>query len=184
MAQPATDEDLMQRAGRGDQEAFAELVRRHHGALYGFFRRRALDRHAAEDCVQDTLLRLLRASDTYRPQAPFGAFLVRLARNTLVDWRRRRREGDLARDERRPGGQPVAGREAEARPGVSAGDRLDLAQAVSRLSVKLRVVVELSIRDGLNHVEIARLLGVPHNTVKTRMHWAVRKLRERMNDEP
>ena len=73
-------------AGRGDQRAFEALVTRHHDGLLALFLRRGLDRHAAEDCVQDTFLRLLGAADSYRPRAPFQGFLVRLAVNTLIDW--------------------------------------------------------------------------------------------------
>lgn len=180
MSARLTDEELMQRIGRGDKAAFAELVQRHNSGLYALFRRRGLDRHAAEDCVQDTFLRLLGAAEGYRPRAPFGAFLVRLARNTLIDWRRRRRTADAARQE---DAGAASAEEIAARPGLPAGDRIDLAHAVDGLSAKLRAVVELSVRDGYNHVEIARLLGVPHNTVKTRMHWAVRKLREALADD-
>ena len=171
------DEELMLAVGCGDRLAFEELVARHRGGLYAFFRRRGLDRHAAEDCVQDALMRLLDAAGSYAPRAPFGAFLARLARNALVDWRRRRRAIDTplpddGRDEPPPGTRPTT-----TSSGLPASDRLDLAHAVRGLSSKLRDVVELSVRDGYSHVEIARLLGVPHGTVKTRMHWAVRKLR-------
>jgi len=180
MTHAATDEDLMLRTGRGDHAAFGELVRRHHGGLYALLRRRGLDRHGAEDCAQDTFLRLLSAADGYCPRAPFGAFLVRIARNALVDWRRRRRSTNAA---------PGAGAEASpadepaVRAGLQPADRLDLAHAVDGLPAKLRVVVELSVRDGYTHAEIARLLGLPHGTVKTRMHWAVRRLREALSDE-
>jgi RNA polymerase sigma-70 factor (ECF subfamily) len=180
MTRAPTDEELMLRTGRGDRAAFAELVQRHHAGLLALFRRRGLDRHGAEDCVQDTFLRLLRAADSYRPRAPFGAFLVRLARNALVDWRRRRGAADAALA---AGAGESPADEPAARAGLPPGDRLDLAHAVAGLSAKLRAVVELSVRHGYSHVEIARLLGVPHGTVKTRMHWAVRKLREALGDD-
>src|SRR6187402_680420 len=168
MTSRPSDEELMLRTGRGDRVAFAELVQR------------GLDRHAAEDCVQDTFLRLLGAADSYRPRAPFRGFLVRLAVNTLIDWRRRRR----ATSEPLPDGRgPSPADDIAARAGLPADERLDLAHALGGLSSKLRAVVELSMRDGYTHVEIARLLGVPHGTVKTRMHWAVRRLREALGDE-
>ena len=169
----------MRAAGRGDQRAFEALVGRHHDGLLALFLRRGLDRHAAEDCVQDTFLRLLGAADSYRPRAPFRGFLVRLAVNTLIDWRRRRR----VTNEPQPEGRGPPADEIAARAGLPADERLDLAHAVGGLSTKLRAVIELSLRDGYSHVEIARLLGVPHGTVKTRMHWAVRKLREALGDE-
>lgn len=177
MLRALTDEDLMLAAGRGDRHAFEQLAARHHDGLRALFLRRGLDGHAAEDCVQDTMLRLLRAARSYRPRAPFRAFLLRVARNALVDWRRRR------------AAEPALGAEAAApdelravRRGLHIGDRLDLLQAVDGLSSKLRAVVELSVRGGYSQPEIARLLGLPHGTVKTRMHWAVRKLRAALTE--
>jgi RNA polymerase sigma-70 factor (ECF subfamily) len=177
MLRALTDEDLMLAAGRGDRRAFEQLAARHHDGLRALFLRRGLDGHAAEDCVQDTMLRLLRAAGSYRPRAPFRAFLLRLARNAFVDWRRRR------------AAEPALGAGAAApdelravHRGLHAGDRLDLMQAVDGLSSKLRAVVELSVRGGYSQPEIARLLGLPHGTVKTRMHWAVRKLRAALSE--
>ncbi len=183
---PAAEESprnewLLLRAGRGDQRAFAELVQRHHVRLYGFFRRRGLDRHAAEDCVQNCLLRLLSAAGSYQPRAPFGGFLARLARNTAVDWQRRSRTPSAF--ESAGDGAAVPGRRAVdldahlAPERCDPGDRLDLRHAVSQLSERLRAVVELSFSDGLSQPEIARVLGIPRNTVKTRMHHALRRLR-------
>jgi RNA polymerase sigma-70 factor (ECF subfamily) len=177
MTRVRSDEELMLAAARGEEPAFAELVRRHHAALEALFRRRGLDSHAAEDCVQETFLRLLGAADSYRPRAPFRAFLLRLARNALIDWRRRR----AVRPDLADGDAPT--QSLLARAGVPAADRLDLDQALDCLSAKLRAVVELSVRNGYSHVEIARLLDVPYGTVKTRMHWAVRKLREALRDD-
>ncbi|MGQ0552277.1 MAG: RNA polymerase sigma factor [Planctomycetota bacterium] len=175
------DELLLLRAGRGDQQAFAELVQRHHVRLYGFFRRRGLDRHAAEDCVQNCLLRLLGAAGSYQPRAPFGGFLARLARNTAVDWQRRSRAPSTA-DGASDGAAAASRRPVEldahlAPERCDPGDRLDLRHAVSQLSERLRAVVELSFCDGLSQPEIARLLGIPRNTVKTRMYHALRRLR-------
>jgi RNA polymerase sigma-70 factor (ECF subfamily) len=177
MPRPRTDEDLMLAAGRGDRRAFEQLAARHHGGLSALFLRRGLDGHAAEDCVQDTMLRLLRAAGSYRPRAPFRAFLLRLARNALVDWRRRR----AAEPALRTGTAPDELRAVHR--GLHAGDRLDLMQAVDGLSSKLRAVVELSVRGGYSQPEIARLLGLPQGTVKTRMHWAVRKLRAALSED-
>ena len=87
----------------GDRAAFAELVARHHVSLFRLFRRLGLDEHAAEDCVQDTFMRVLSAAPSYRPTAPFRAFLRRLARNALVDWTRRRKDAAMTlRDPRDP----------------------------------------------------------------------------------
>ena len=171
MLQPDPDHALMRRVARGDRQAFAELVARHHVALFRLFRRLGLDAHAAEDCVQDTCLRLLRAAPSYRPAAPFRAFLRRLARNALVVWTRRRRDGALTlRDPRDPALLDRAAHAPES--------PLDVRAAVERLSLKLRDVVHLSVYEGLSHAEVAERLDIPEGTVKSRLHNALRRLRE------
>ncbi|HEX5011879.1 MAG TPA: sigma-70 family RNA polymerase sigma factor [Planctomycetota bacterium] len=169
--QPDPDHALMRRVARGDRAAFAELVARHHVSLFRLFRRLGLDAHAAEDCVQDTCLRLLRAAPSYRPAAPFRAFLRRLARNALVDWTRRRKDGAvLLRDPRDPALLERAAHAPES--------PLDVRAAVERLSLKLRDVVRLSVYEGLSHAEVAQRLDIPEGTVKSRLHHALRHLRE------
>jgi len=173
MSAPHFDPDvaLMRRLARGDRAAFAELVARHHAPLYRLFRRLGLDAHAAEDCVQDTFLRVLSAAPSYRPTAPFRGFLRRLARNALVDWTRRRK--DAAVTLRDPHDPTLTEREAQATESP-----LDVRAAVSRLSLKLRDVVQLSVYEGLSHAEVAQRLEIPEGTVKSRLHHALRRLRE------
>jgi RNA polymerase sigma-70 factor, ECF subfamily len=179
--QPApepADESLMRAACRGDRAAFAALVARHQRSLYALFRRLGADAHAAEDCVQDTFLRLLRAHARWSPRAPFRAFLLVLARNAFVDHcrRRRARPAQLPADDDAPGADA-----ALAVPGV----RLpfdhapqDVRDALASLSSGQRAVVELGIWRGLPYREIALLLEIPEGTVKSRMHTAVARLRE------
>jgi RNA polymerase sigma-70 factor, ECF subfamily len=165
------DPALMRRVACGEAPAFAELVERHHVTLWRLFRRLGLDAHAAEDCVQDTFLRLLRAAPEYRATAPFRAYLRRLARNALVDWTRRRREGAVSlRDPRDPA--------LLERPDGAGEPPLDVRAAVARLSSKLHDVVRLSVFEGLSHAEVAARLEIPEGTVKSRLHHALRRLRE------
>jgi RNA polymerase sigma-70 factor (ECF subfamily) len=171
-----TDAELMALVARGDEAAFARLVLRHHAALYGAFRRRGLDPHAAEDCVQDTFLRVLRAAPAYTARAPFRVFLMRVGRNAQVDWHRRRREAGMTLVEPH---HPVL--RAEAAAPDRAGDRMDLAAALMQLSPLLRGVVHLSVFESLSHAEVAAHLDVPVGTVKSRLFHAVRKLREALS---
>jgi RNA polymerase sigma-70 factor (ECF subfamily) len=171
-----TDATLMRGIARGDEAAFAGLVLRHHVLLYRAFLRRGLDAHAAEDCVQDTFLRVLRAAPAYTERAPFRAFLLRLAANALVDWRRRRRPSGLTlvepHDPRLRAGLATPDRHA---------DRMDLAAALGCLSPAMHAVVRLSVFDGLPHAEVAAQLDVPVGTVKSRLYRAVRRLREALS---
>jgi len=173
----SSDAELMALTGRGDRDAFASLVRRYQGPLLGLFRRLGIDAHAAEDCAQETFLRVFRSSARYRPIAPFPAFLYGLARQSWVDWQRRessrRRRSDSA---------DVWGLPAEA--AGSMDDRLDLEAALRELPDHLRWVVLLSLEAGLAHAEIGAVLEIPTGTVKSRMFHAVRRLRRALHAVP
>jgi len=137
------------------------------------------DRHGAEDCAQETLLRVYRYRREYRPEQPFTAFVFTLARRSFLDGRRRaskweRRTSPLPLDEQ------TAGPAADADPVLDVGDRLDLAAAVAALPRRLRDVVELGAIRGLPYHRVAALLGIPVGTVKSRMHHAVARLRGRL----
>ncbi|MFN0059460.1 MAG: RNA polymerase sigma factor [Planctomycetota bacterium] len=157
-------------AGSGD--AFAELVRSHQHALLNLFRRLGADVHSAEDCAQETFVRLYRVREKYRPSAPFASFLYTLARNSWIDYVRARGKWRVSTpdDELFTTGGDGAW-----------DDRLDLLEAVARLPEATRWVLVLSLQQGLNYAEIADVLDVPLGTVKSRMFYAVRRLREALH---
>jgi RNA polymerase sigma-70 factor (ECF subfamily) len=167
-----SDIDLMRLVSGGDREAFAAIVRRHQRPLVNLFRRLGADAHGAEDCAQETFLRLFRYRMRYRPTAAFAAFLYTLARHSWVDWSRRaaRRACSMI-DEAM----------IELDPRMPIDDRLDLEAAVRGLPDHLRWVVLLSVDRGLSYPEIGSVLGIPAGTVKSRMFHAVRRLREALH---
>ena len=173
----SSDVELMALTGRGDREAFGALVRRYQAPLLGLFRRLGIDAHAAEDCAQETFLRVFRSSARYRPLAPFPAFLYRLARQSWVDWRRREaRRGERA--------DPAGLMSLAVEPAGSMDDRLDLELALRDLPEHLKWVVLLSLEAGLAHAEIGAVLEIPIGTVKSRMFHAVRRLRRALHAVP
>jgi RNA polymerase sigma-70 factor (ECF subfamily) len=166
----------------GDPGAFDTLSVRWRPRLVNFFRGLGADLHGAEDCAQEALLRVYRYRDAYRPQVPFPAFLFTLGRRSFLDWRRRvvrwgRGTASLSADE--PSMAPVGDDATRAH-----ADRIDLAAALATLPRRLRDVVELGAIRGLPYHQVAALLGVPVGTVKSRMHHAVRRLRERLGHGP
>jgi len=171
-----SDETLMRRVGRGDRDAFVELVRRHQGGVVNFFRRMG-DSKDAEDLAQETFLRLFRYRKQYRPTAKLTTFLYLLARRTRIDHLRKLERRQRLRE-------AVAG-EAEIERSVRDGGRAlkDRAvEALAELSEEMRSVVVMSVFQGLKYREIAEIMDIPVGTVKTRMFHAVRRLREVLND--
>ncbi len=170
-----SDWDLMALLADGRNEAFEALVRRHQRALVNFFSRLGADGDGADDCAQETFLRLFRYRDRYRPSAPFRSFLYTLARHTWADWRRRRERRRTV---------SIDGHEEKASADDGArDDLLDLDAALRSLPEHLRWVVTLSVYQGLAYAEIAEVLEIPVGTVKSRMFHAVRRLREALHAE-
>ena len=183
MPHDESDEELMRRFQAGDARAFETLVRRHRTALWSFLLRHVGERTRAEDLLQDTLLRAVKASAEWEPRAKVTTWLFTIARNlTLDDARRtvhRRTEplegadGDgLAPIDRTATDDPPPDAAAE---GALLRPRLEAALAA--LPVEQREVFLLREQGGLGFREIAEVTGVPENTVKSRMRYALEGLR-------
>lgn len=163
-----------------------ELVARHGRQLYGFLYRSLGHREKAEDAYQEVFLKVIRSASSYEPNAPFTAWLYTIARNVVIDQARRDRfrttesldepayeDAGVSRLELEPGDEP----DPEARLRET-----ELAEALERsiraLPPEQREVFLFRERTGLSFKEIAEITQVPVNTVKTRMHYALNKLRK------
>ncbi len=172
----STDFELMEKVTAGKQDAFMDLMRRHQPALLNFFRRLGAD-NDVEDLVQETFLRLFRYRHRYAPTAKFTTFLYTLARHTWADrWRKSKRRERLKEAVQKEVDDPMpdtAGR-------ICA--RLDVRDAVAHLPEKLRLVLILSLYQGLGYEDIAGILRIPVGTVKSRMFTALNQLREVLDE--
>jgi RNA polymerase sigma-70 factor (ECF subfamily) len=175
-----SDEQLMLRFQAGDARAFEALVHRHRTPVFSFLLRLTGDRARAEDLCQETFLKVVRASGDWAPRARFQAWLYAIARNQAVDEARRgafRRVDPL--DDARPAAaaseDPLPDRGAE-----SALLRPKLEAALAALPEEQREVFLLREYSGLRFHEIASVTGVPENTVKSRMRYALEGLRARL----
>jgi RNA polymerase sigma-70 factor (ECF subfamily) len=163
-----TDEELMVQLQAGSESALETLVERWRAPLFGFLVRRSPPADA-DDLFQETWLRVVRARRRFDPRRRFSTWLFQIANN-------------LCRDRFRRGGVAARARAvlAEA-PAPGAPDpslRIDLARRLAALPERLREVLVLRYYRDLGESEIAELLGVPAGTVKSRLHAALRALRE------
>lgn len=178
-ADPRSDSDaeLMARVSGGDEEAFAELIRRHQSALMNLFQRSGADAHEAEDVAQDTFLRLFGYRHRYRPEARFRTFLFTVARHAWLDYCRKRKRW-------RRSDAPIPEHELLEEPcGVSESQRMDLEAALGDLTPAHRMVLVLSAYHGLPYEEIARIMEIPEGTVKSRVYHGLRKLKRSLTGE-
>jgi len=164
---------------RGDFAGFDELVDRHKVRLFRHIRRRIADPHKAEDLTQEAFLRLFRAareSGYSAGRARVVTWLFTIAANVVTDHLRAegvRESVRLVREQSEPTDPHDA---AAAREGESRVRRLLL-----ELPEAQRTVVELHVLDGLTFADVAELVGAPVPTVKSRLVYALRKLKRLMD---
>jgi len=167
-----SDFELMDLIRRGQKEAFLVLVRRHQDPLVNLFRRLGAYTDA-EDLVQETFLRLFKYRFKYRPDAKFTTFLYTLARHAWADSLRKVKKHETI-SERLQAEATGADTDGMHR----AQQRMDAQSALHVLPEKLRVVVVMSLYQGLGYEEISETLGIPVGTVKSRMFLAINRLKE------
>lgn len=188
-----SDEELMLAYGKGDFRAFQVIYQRHKGALYRYLLRQCGKAEDAQELFQDVWTNLIRARERYEVRAKFTTYLFRLAHNRVVDYYRRQ-----ARN-------PVDTENSPNRDGTS--ENLDLENLpdldcpqienrlhLKRLSRRLLELIEalpqaqrdaflLREEAGFSVEEIAEVTGVNAETAKSRLRYAVAKLRKVLQDE-
>lgn len=175
------DSALMLRYKEGDVGAFETLYRRHNNALYRYLLRLSNNPATAEDIFQEVWGKIIKARERYRPTAKFTTFLYHVAHNCFIDHIRRNQRHqntvDLEPDtQRNPGDEP----EIETERSLA---RRRLEAALQDLPEEQRDVFLLHEEGGLNLDQIAFVTGANRETTKSRLRYAVNKLRAAI-DEP
>jgi len=189
-APPASDEALLAAFNDGDAAAFEVLLERYRRPLYNFLLRSTGDRDRAQDLTQEAFLRVVQSSASFKHQSRFSTWLYTIARNLCVDASRKRAlrrhpsldapvraaafaDGGVAPllGDRVPSPDLGAERRTASR---DAGARI--AEAVEALPPEQRDVFLLRHVQHLPFKEIAAIVGVAENTVKSRMRYALERL--------
>lgn len=175
-----SDAALLVRFTGGDARAFDELYQRHRAPLYRYFVRQA-PRSAADDLFQETWLRVIKSAPSYEPNAPFAAFMFRIAHNVLIDhYRRTGRAPELVADGALdlvdPQPQPS---ETYARTEL----RARFVAALEALPAPQREAFLLHQEAGLTLEQIAAVVGSNFETVKSRLRYAAARLRKLLDED-
>ena len=181
----AGDEQLMLAYREGDAGAFEELYKRHKGALFRFVLRSIRDRAIAEELYQEIWMRAIEARGRYEVQAKFTTWLFTIAHNRLVDhWRKRGLTLVALDEEGAARAEPAATadfephRQLEAKQGLAR-----FARALEALPPAQREAFLLHEEAGMSVTEIARATGTGEEAAKSRLRYALSKLKEAMQDE-
>jgi RNA polymerase sigma-70 factor (ECF subfamily) len=185
------DEDLMVLYQSGEVRAFELLLGRHRKSVYNFILRFVGDKETAEDLLQETFMRVIKGADAYKRQAKFTTWLYTIARNLCVDQTRRRKHRrhaslDAPMDTSEESGSlmdVIASNEmASDRKSVNKELFATMQRAIAGLSEEQREVFLMREFLDLPFKQIADVVGVPENTVKSRMRYALEKLRLELDE--
>jgi RNA polymerase sigma-70 factor (ECF subfamily) len=149
---------------------FRELYEQEYPAVYRTVRAMVLDGSAAEDLTQEAFIRAYRARDRYRPTAPPGAWVHRIAVNVAISHLRREKLARIITPRLLLGPDSGGYERAEA--------RTVLETALARLSPKVRAAVVLHYYHGYTREEVAAALGIPPGTVASRIAKAMHVMRQ------
>jgi RNA polymerase sigma-70 factor (ECF subfamily) len=183
------DGELMLRYARGDLRAFEKLYRRYRRPLYRYLSRHTRNPESANDLFQEVWSKVIASRERYEPRAKFRTFLYRIAHNSFVDHCRRSSVRKELRAEA-PGDEDwsvLLAAPEEERPDMRLQELqtfMRFRAAVAELPAEQRDVFLLYEETGLSLEEIAIVTGVGMETAKSRLRYAVSKLRRAMGPVP
>jgi RNA polymerase sigma factor (sigma-70 family) len=170
-----TDESLLDAWRDGERDAGDELLRRYFDALYRFFSSKALQ--DIEDLVQRTLLDCLESRSTLKTGA-FRAYLFGVARNRLIDHLRRNARLDASVD---VGEISIADLRTSVSQQVARSEQHDLVrQALALVPLDYQIALELAYWENMSGRDIAQVLGIEENTVRSRLARGREMLRDKL----
>jgi RNA polymerase sigma-70 factor, ECF subfamily len=176
---------LARQAGRGDHGAFEELVRRHAAALFAVARPLVQQPADVEDVVQETLVAALQSLARFEGRSSLRTWLVSILIRKAGRHRQHASKATLSLNPAAPGSAPGTAPGSANPPEVARRDtdaRMDIANALDRLSPEHRQVMVLREVAGLGYQEIADLLHLPRGTVESRLFRARQAMREHLRD--
>lgn len=188
MFDDAVERELMKRIANGDSDAFERLFQGYEKAVGNFLFRMCYDTALAEDCLQETFLRLWKAAPGWRGESKVSTFIFQIAKNLALDarekvFRERARSSGTQDDEGNASSQlkdlPDPG-DGPARTLEGEELRQVVREALESLPEDQRIVVQLAQTDGLTYREVAEILNLPVGTVKSRMAAAADTLRRKL----
>lgn len=184
-----TDSELIIAFNQGRADAFNMIVNRFERPLYFYILRRVQSEEQARDILQDTFMKLGEHALKYDPTSPLSAWLYTIARNRCIDHLRKKRWRLISTSEPigHEGSLTIGDTLPDLNPGITdlveskeAAQRIDL--ALEEINPDQREVFVFRYVHGLQFNEIADLLSVSENTVKSRMRYALQALRAQLAD--
>ncbi|MGA2984137.1 MAG: sigma-70 family RNA polymerase sigma factor, partial [Terriglobia bacterium] len=181
----ATEAQLIARAQRGEEEAFAALFEAHKRRVYSLCLRMTGNTAEAEDLTQEAFLQLFRKISTFRGESAFSTWLHRLAVNVVLMHLRKKGLQQISLDEMDTSQDEPVKRDygSDDRRLTGSIDRIGLQKAIADLPPGYRAVFVLHDVEGYEHNEIAEIMKCSVGNSKSQLHKARMKLRERLHQD-
>ena len=181
------DGELVERARRGDREAFRVLVERYQRKVAALAIGMLRNREDALDVVQDTFTKAFQSLDKFKGDSSFYTWIYRIGVNLCIDHQRRESRYVQTAGDLDDGGEDVAPPSADElerdepfEMARSSEIGAHLVEAINELTPEHRAVILLREVDGLSYEEISQVLDCPKGTVMSRLHYARRHLQARL----
>jgi RNA polymerase sigma-70 factor (ECF subfamily) len=175
LGEASSDESLIQRIAAGDRVAMRALFSRHRVAVYRWLLRLVNDEPLAEDLLSDVFLDVWRQAGSFQARASVSTWLLAIARYKALSARRRRTDAELDDQIASTVADPADGPDLV----LEKKSMTELMRAcLSELSPEQREVMDLVYYHEKSVRDVARIIGIPEPTVKTRMFYARKKLAE------
>jgi RNA polymerase sigma-70 factor (ECF subfamily) len=175
-----SDEDLIERIAGGDRLAMRALFARYHVRVFRFVVRLTRDEGLAEDVVSEVFLDVWRQAGQFEGRSTVSTWLMAIARFKALSARRKRGVGEELDDET---AETVEDQADDPEVVLQKKDKSELLrQCLSALSAEHREIIDLVYYHEKSVEEVAQIVGIPENTVKTRMFYARKKLGEALKE--
>lgn len=180
---PFTDEQLMLRVKTdGDKQAFNALVERYRDRMVSYAYRMVGSAELAQDVAQETFVRVYKSAGTFRDDGRFSPWVYKIASNVCLSERARRAKDALNVDFETLEDTHDSGVVVEDQV-MAALTSERLSRGIAKLNAQHKTALMMHVYQGLTYVEIGEALGVPTGTVKSRLFYAIRKLREVLEEQ-
>jgi RNA polymerase sigma-70 factor (ECF subfamily) len=176
----APDDDLIKRIARGDNLAMKSFYARHHVRLYRFLVRITRREATAEELMNEVFLEIWRKADGYEGRAAVTTWMLSIAHHKAISSLRKRGEEALDEDDN---GSEMADEDDDPEVALQKLNKAKVMRAcMEKLSAEHRTILDLVYYHEKSVAEAAEVLGIPENTVKTRMFYARKRLAELMRE--
>ena len=179
------DELLLRRAQRGDPEAFEQLIGPLEQLIWRICWHYTGNREAAEDCGQETMIRIWRNLDSYRGDCALESWVYRIAANCCMDFLRKKKrdKSESVEPLREQGFDPADPSPGTEEQVVAEDEHRRLREAITQLPEEQREALILTQLQKVPYEEAALLLNVSEGTIKSRVNRAKARLKEILSEE-